>query len=138
MVSGGLQERKKEAQSRVPLDHYLENMESFGAVGRAQGIAVVFLTRPYRATTTQIQEVAGWRGRVPSYNEALVKFAENKGEQLIDVQKHFETETEGLFVDETHFSDEGMVEMARFLVREFDARGLLQADQGNTSAGAPR
>ena len=73
---------------------------------------------------------------MPSYNEALIKLAETKGEQLIDVQKYFEMSTEGLFFDETHFTDPGMAEMARFLVREFDARGLLQTDQGNSSAGA--
>jgi lysophospholipase L1-like esterase len=138
MVSGGLQQRKKEAQSRVPLDDYLDNMESFSAIGRTHGIEVVFLTRPYRATTTQIQKQSGWRSRVPSYNEALVKFAEQQDEQVIDVQKYFETETEGLFVDETHFSDEGMAEMARLLVRELDARGVLEADQGSKPAGAPR
>ncbi len=136
VVSDGLHEKRKEAQSRVPLDDYLENMESFSAIGDAQGIEVVFLTRPYRATTTEIQKESSWRARVPSYNEALIKFAETKGEQLIDVQKYFETETEGLFFDETHFTDQGMVQMARFLVREFDARGLLRTDQGNSSAGA--
>jgi len=138
MVSGELQERKKEAQPRVPLDDYMKNLERFGAVGRAKGFEVVFLTRPYRATTTEIKKQSGWRGRVPSYNEALVKYAEQKGEHLIDVQKYFETETEGLFIDETHFSNEGMAEMARLLVRELDARGVLEADQGNTSAGTPR
>ncbi len=138
MVSGGLQERKQAAQSRVPLDDYLENMESFAAIGRTQGMEVVFLTRPYRATTAQIQKQSGWRSRVPSYNEALIKFAEKRGEQIIDVQKYFETETAGLFVDETHFSDEGMAEMARLLLRELDARGVLEADEGTTSKGALR
>jgi lysophospholipase L1-like esterase len=129
VVSHGLPQRQTAAQPRVPLDDYLANMESFGAVGRAEGIEVVFLTRPYRATTTRMKKQRGWRARVPSYNEALVKFAENNSEELIDVQKHFETETRGLFIDETHFTDEGMAEMARLMIREFDSRGLLQSDQ---------
>jgi lysophospholipase L1-like esterase len=125
VLSGSLRENMQRAQSRVPLPDYLENMNSFAEVGRAQGIEVVFLTRPYRATTAHMVKEPNWRSKVPDYNQALHEFSENQGHQLIDVQKYFENETEGLFGDETHFTEEGGKEMGEFLVRELDLRGLL-------------
>ena len=113
-------------ESRVPLPDYLENMASFAEIGRAKDIEIVFLTRPYRATTQEILKKPGWRSRVPSYNDALRQFAQDRGEQLFDVQMYFENETSGLFSDETHFDPQGLDEMAQFLVRELDARRLLQ------------
>jgi len=136
VVSSRIQEEKKKVASRVPLDDYLENMSGFSDVGRAHDIDVVFLTRPYRATTAQILKTPNWRSRVPSYNEALSKFTWERGENLIDVQKYFELETRGLFGDETHFTREGVAEMARFLVHELDELGLLSSGQYDSGGGA--
>jgi len=42
------------------------------------------------------------------------------------VRRHYEFETEGLFSDESHFyTEEGMAEMGRFLLRELESRDLL-------------
>jgi hypothetical protein len=68
---------------------------------------------------------------VPLYNRALIEFAEQQDEYFIDVQRHFELETEGLFSDESHFYPEGgMAEMGRFLVRELELRNLIEAGNG--------
>jgi lysophospholipase L1-like esterase len=134
-VSSRIPENRKKAPTRVSLDDYLDNMTRFGEVGREQDIEVVFLTRPHRYTTAKMLEGHNWRSRVPRYNKALFEFSEKRGEHLIDVQKYFETETEGLFMDETHFSEQGMTEMAHFLIRELDLRGLLETKRGN-AAGA--
>jgi hypothetical protein len=130
ILSDGMAARKEESQSRVPLEDYLDNMQTFSKVGRDNGFDVIFLTRPYRATTAQMLEKTSWRSKVPDYNHALSRFAYEGGEYLVDVQGYFENETTDLFIDETHFREEGMTEMGHLLVREFDKAGLLPDDKG--------
>jgi len=133
VISRGLQKKKQQSPLRVPLGDYLENMTSFAEVGGVQDIEVVFLTRPYRATTAEMLKNLDWRSRVPNYNRALSEFARTRGEHVIDVQRYFEDETEGLFMDETHFSEKGMTEMAQFLIRELDVHGFLNIERGNAT-----
>jgi len=117
---------KTEIPPRVSLQDYMDNMRSFAELGHKKGVAVVFLSRPYKYSTEEILNNSTWRSKVPSYNRALEEFTEEQGEYFIDVQRHYEYETEGLFSDESHFyTDEGMAEMGRFLLRELDSRGLL-------------
>lgn len=118
-------EKAQIVESRVSLPDYLDNMATFAMTGRENDIEIVFLTRPYRASTQEILNKEGWRGRVPHYNEALRQFARDHDQQLFDVQSHFENETSGLFSDETHFDPQGLDEMAQFLIRELQTRGLL-------------
>ena len=130
LLSDGMAARKEESQSRVPLEDYLDNMRSFSRVGKANDIEIVFLTRPYRARTVQILKEKGWRSGVPGYNQALSSFAEEEGEYLVDVQAYFENETTDLFIDETHFTKEGITEMSHYMVRELDRVGLLPDSKG--------
>ena len=130
LLSDGMAARKEKSQARVPLEDYLENMQSFGKVGKENDIEIVFLTRPYRATTAQILKEQSWRSGVPGYNQALSRFAQEDGEYLVDVQGYFENETTDLFIDETHFTEDGITEMSHFLVREFDKVGLLPDSKG--------
>ena len=117
---------KEELQPRVSLEDYLENMRRFAELGREKGIAVVFLSRPYKYSTEEILRNSSWRSRVPLYNRKLAEFAEEQGEQFIDVQRHYEFKTEGLFSDEAHFYTKGgMAEMGRLLLHELEARNLL-------------
>jgi len=126
---------KTEIPPRVSLEDYMDNMRSFAELGREKGVAVVFLSRPYKYSTEEILKNSSWRKRVPLYNRALEEFARQQGEYFIDVQRHYEFETEkGLFSDESHFyTEEGMAEMGRFLLRELESQGLL--GEGSKSPG---
>lgn len=125
VLSDGMAARKEMSQARVPLGDYLDNMRSFSEVSRENGFETVFLSRPYRKPTARMLKEKGWRSRVPAYNDALSRLAAEDGEYFVDVQAYFENETTGLFVDETHFTDEGMTVMGQYLVRELDKYGLL-------------
>ena len=117
---------KAELPPRVSLEDYVDNMRRFAELGRERGIAVVFLSRPYKYSTEEILHNSSWRSRVPLYNRRLAEFAAAQGEHFIDVQAHYELHTQGLFSDEAHFYTEGgMAEMGRLLLRELEARHLL-------------
>jgi lysophospholipase L1-like esterase len=120
------QQAKQEIQPRVSLEDYLDNMRAFAETGREKGVEVVFLSRPYRAPTEQLLKNPGWRSRVPLYNQALEEFTREEGAYFFDVQQHYELNTEGLFSDESHFyTEEGMAEMGRYLLRELESHKLL-------------
>jgi lysophospholipase L1-like esterase len=117
---------KKDIQPRVSLEDYLQNMQTFAQTAQEKGIEVVFLSRPYKYATEEILKNDGWRARVPSYNEALKQFSQERGSYFFDVQHHYEFNTEGLFSDESHFyTREGMAEMGRFLLHELEMNNLL-------------
>jgi lysophospholipase L1-like esterase len=102
---------------RVKLQDYVANLQSFVDLGRKHDVRVVLLTRPHRGPVSEQTRRSGWRGTVPRYNEALVRFAKANNVPLVDVQAHFAGRPE-LFADECHFTAEGHQKMARLLSDE--------------------
>ena len=114
-MSRTLDNEKKAAQSRVPLDEYVKNLKTFADQATSVGINVAFLSRPHRETTEELKKNVGWRSRVPEYNQALRDCTSRNSYHLIDIQRHFEQKTEQMFVEESHFNEVGIIEMSKLL-----------------------
>jgi lysophospholipase L1-like esterase len=113
---------------RVPIEDYLDNMEGFLEAAGEHGARVVYLTRPHRESTERMKQINdNWRGEVPQYNEALVRFGRDEGALVVDVQGVFEERFPGAFVDECHFTPEGHQAMAELLYARLFAAGYLTA-----------
>jgi lysophospholipase L1-like esterase len=90
-------------QPRVSLDEYRANLVRIIDDGRAQGVRIVLLTRPY------IGEVISpywWKNWGPDYAAATVEVGRQHGIAVIDVFSFFKGRDD-LFADESHFTDEG-------------------------------
>ena len=96
---------------RVSLDEYRANLRAMIALGRAKGITVVLLTRPFIGVS---DDPASWKTYAPQYNEATIAIATEEHVPLIDVYAAFHTR-EKLFDDESHFGVEGHHEGARMI-----------------------
>jgi lysophospholipase L1-like esterase len=115
----------KQEYARVSIQEYIDNMRSFDREAKQVNSEIVFLTRPHRAIVSELRQTKGWRSRVPLYNDALRDYARRDGVHLIDIQRHFEIDHDGMFGDETHFTEAGRAEMGRLLVFELTKARLL-------------
>ena len=118
---------------RVPLDHYLDNLQSFLDTGREHGSHVVLLTRPHFGPQAELAKVDhNWRGQIPRYNRSLLQLGERRGALTVDVQGYFESHHPNAFYDDCHFTLEGHERMAEMLVEEFLSAGLLPVNRAAT------
>lgn len=101
--------------ARVPLTQYIANMERFAALAKQHEAAIVFLTRPHRKPTVTLSQMPSWRGKVPSYNEALRGWAKKSGLLLFDVEALFDNLGAAYFYDECHLTQEGYRTLAEAL-----------------------
>ena len=111
---------------RVPLEDYLENLESFLDVGEAHDVDVVLMTRPHLMPRAELAKVdTNWRGQIPLYNRSLLELSERLDTPAIDVQDYFERNYPDHFYDDCHFTLEGHERMAEMLVEEFMVASVL-------------
>jgi len=102
-------------EHRVSVEDYLANLEQFRLEAQARGIPIAFLTRPHRCPPVELSKNSTWRGSVPAYNAALVRWARKNGAVLLDVQGTFERLPSTLFADECHFTPQGYEQMGRLV-----------------------
>jgi lysophospholipase L1-like esterase len=88
---------------RVSVEEYEAHLRAIIAEGRARGIRVVLLTRPFIGSST---DPTSWKTHAPAYNATTLRVAESEGVLAIDVYNTFKGRPE-LFDDESHFGPEG-------------------------------
>lgn len=93
----------KTLQPRVSLDDYRANLETMVAEGRARGVQIVLLTRPYVGS---IPNPYWWKNRGADYNAATAEVAARLNVPFVDVYSYFKGR-DSLFADESHFTAEG-------------------------------
>lgn len=106
---------------RVPLADYRRNLEELVRLCRDAGTRPVILTRPYRGESIAPDH---WLARAALYNQATRDVAARGGVDLVDVYEAFRGAPE-LFTDESHFNTRGHQRMARDLLADLHARGLV-------------
>ena len=89
--------------ARVSLDDYKQHLRTIVREGRARGIRVVLLTRPYVGAST---DPVVWKTYAPAYNAAVLELAAAEQVPVIDVYAAF-TDRPDLFDDESHFGVQG-------------------------------
>jgi hypothetical protein len=99
---------------RVSIDDYAAHLQAITAEGRARGIRVVLLTRPYVGSSTDPRI---WKTHAPAYNATTLAIAEREGVGVIDVYAAFK-ERPDVFDDESHFGVEGHHLAAQFIFKE--------------------
>ena len=88
---------------RVGLDDYKSYMREISRLGRARGIQIVLLTRPYVGEST---DPASWKSSAPRYNAATIEVGRSESVPVIDVYAAFKDHPE-VFDDEAHFGVKG-------------------------------
>jgi lysophospholipase L1-like esterase len=88
---------------RVNLDDYKAHLHEIVREGRARGVRVVLLTRPYTGSST---DPASWKTFAPNYNAATIEIGREDGVPVIDVYAAFK-EHPDVFDDEAHFGVAG-------------------------------
>ena len=89
--------------ARVPLRRYVENLRAVRDLAAEHGASVAFLTRPVLLGPEVLEASDTWRSRVPFYNRAVLRFAEEVGAAVIDVEARFRGE-DRFFVDLPRFT----------------------------------
>ena len=107
---------------RVSLEDYLANLEQFEVEARKRGVPILFMTRPHKLEPRELAQNPGWRGLVPSYNDALRKWARDRHAPLVDAQAYFQQQPAEVFVDECHFWPAGYEALARLVASAIHAR----------------
>jgi lysophospholipase L1-like esterase len=101
---------------RVPLPDYVADLRGFAETARGAGAQVFFLTRPTRASDSELEALAGsWRAQVPAYSRAVIDVGRHLGVPVLDARGWFGGRPD-LFVDECHFNDAGHALMAEHIV----------------------
>lgn len=113
---------------RVSMEDYIGNVDGFRELAEKHGAHLVVLTRPHKLPADEIKLRNTFEQRVPDYNKALLKYADDKGLPVIDVQQIFGNAKSPLFVDECHFNAEGHQYMAELLYRTLVNYNLLPDD----------
>jgi lysophospholipase L1-like esterase len=103
---------------RVSVDDYARHLRAMIAEGRARGIRVVLLTRPYVGAST---DPSVWKTHAPDYNATTLAVAASEGVDAIDVYAAFK-DRPGVFDDESHFGVEGHRLAARLIFEELSPR----------------
>ncbi len=105
---------------RVALDDYRENLREIVRRGRAKGVSVVLLTRPYNGA---IPNETWWKNRGAEYNAATSEIAAEMNVPVVDVYSYFKHLDEH-FADESHFTAEGHTIAAAIIYDHL--KGLLR------------
>jgi lysophospholipase L1-like esterase len=103
-------------ESRVGLDEYRGNLRQMIEMAAAQGVQLVFLTRPFEL---QIPDDVWWKNFGYDYNVATAVVAAEAGIPLVDLYTHFKGRRE-YFADESHFTGEGHDLAARVVLTELE------------------
>ena len=101
---------------RVELAAYVRNLEDMVAQCNAGRARCILLTRPYLGNS---EDPGNWMHHAPRYYEATKETAKKSGADLIDVYAHFKDKPE-FFVNDSHYSEAGHAEAARFISGELE------------------
>lgn len=104
-----------QTRPRVSREDYLANLDRFQREAQKRGVPILFMTRPHKLEPQVLAQNPGWRGLVPSYNDALREWARDRGAPLIDAQAYFQRLSPDLFSDECHFWPAGYEALARLV-----------------------
>lgn len=92
--------------ARVSVDDYAENLRAIARRAAAARVRLVLMTRPHRERETELAQFPGWRRRVPEYNAAARRVADEAGVPLVDAQRAFDGQL-AAFADESHLTRDG-------------------------------
>ncbi|KKS98435.1 MAG: Lipolytic protein G-D-S-L family [Candidatus Gottesmanbacteria bacterium GW2011_GWA2_43_14] len=104
-------ERTKVNIPRVPSDEYQENLNLFIDIAADDGFYPVLLTRPFMNSDTLNRQ---FFDQIQKNNEAVLKISEHRSALAIDIRKEFGNNP-GLFIDQSHFTNEGHKQAAKFI-----------------------
>jgi lysophospholipase L1-like esterase len=90
-------------EPRVGLDDFKAHLLDIVREGRAAGVRVVLLTRPYVGAST---DPASWKTLAPAYNAATIEAGRENNVAVIDVYTAFKDQPD-VFDDEAHFGVKG-------------------------------
>lgn len=93
---------------RVDLDEYRANLRRIVQTGKGRHVTVVLLTRPFIGESPFPN---WWKNFAPAYNATTLEVGTQEGVPVIDVYEFFRERPE-LFIDESHFTEEGHHVMA--------------------------
>lgn len=96
---------------RVSVEDYKDNLREIIRISRTRNIKVVLLTRPF---TGPSPFPFWWKNFAGDYNKATLQIGVEEDVTVIDIYSYFEG-CETCFVDESHFTDEGMLKAAEII-----------------------
>lgn len=102
---------------RVSREEYREILYDLINQASLHSIQLILLTRPYAPETKIGLDIT-------PYNTITKEVASEKSIPVLDVQENFATQS-SLFVDDTHFSGEGLRLMAQFVSDELRRDGII-------------
>jgi lysophospholipase L1-like esterase len=115
-TDGSLAQSRTNLTRRVGLAEYSHNLEEFVRLARGHGVRVVLLTRPVTGESSARE----WDDNFdPAYNAKLLEVARRLNVPCIDVYAAFRDKGQ-YFEDETHFTEEGHVMMARLVAQRIE------------------
>lgn len=105
---------KKTLIPRVSVEEYEHNLRDIIRLSREHHIKVVLLTRPFIGSSPNAM---WWKNFAPEYNAATMRLATRENVPTIDVYSYFRG-CEACFVDESHFTEQGMQIAAHIIINE--------------------
>jgi lysophospholipase L1-like esterase len=110
---------------RVSLEDYRRHLESFVRLCRDAGVRPVLLTRPFHGRSSHPDH---WLTHAPAYNAATCEAARRLDVDLLDAFELFRDDA-AAFSDDSHLNRRGLQRLARALVRQLAALGILESQQ---------
>jgi len=117
---------------RVSMEDYEENFLDMINIAESNDIRIILLTRPYIYYPGEKKNPLWWKTYAESYNNMTVKIANWSGVPVIDIYEMFETRDD-LFIDESHFTDEGNRIMGTILYQELEYLTELDINEKDES-----
>jgi lysophospholipase L1-like esterase len=103
--------RDERGVRRVSVEDYRTYLEQMVSLGKAHGIRIVLLTRPF---TGESPDDLWWKNLAPAYNATTLDVGKRNGVPVIDVYSYFRDGRE-YFRDESHFTQAGHRKMAELV-----------------------
>jgi len=103
--------KKETLVPRVSLDEYRANLGEIIRLSKARNIKVVLLTRPF---TGPSPSPWWWKNFAGDYNKSTLDVGRDAGVPVVDVYSQFKDCTD-CFVDEAHFTEKGLKQMAELI-----------------------
>ncbi|MGH9384286.1 MAG: SGNH/GDSL hydrolase family protein [Vicinamibacterales bacterium] len=88
---------------RVSLEDYKTHLREIVHGGKARGVQVILLTRPYVGTSA---DLVSWKTYAPAYNVATIEIGQTENIPVIDLYAAFKDHP-NVFDDEAHFGVQG-------------------------------
>ena len=95
--------KEEDLVARVSVKQYRKNLAEIIRISKANNIQCVLLTRPFMGAS---ESAVWWKNFAPPYVDATLEVGRECGVPVIDIHKIFK-DREGLFADESHFTEAG-------------------------------